>query len=658
MRGLDRSWVRAVAAGVCLAAGFIVIEPAAAENWLPLSQDDMKMISEPNAPQAPAIYLYRQVDRSDASFHETYYERLKILTDEGRKYADIEIPYEKGSEYISDIAARTILPDGTVIPFNGTIYDKLIVSARDKKLMTKTFTLPSAGVGSIIEVKYDKRLPYGWVYDSHWILSRELYTREAKFSLEPNEEFPMRWSWPRGIPGGGVPKKERGKIRLEVHDVPAFATEEFMPPENELKYRVDFVYSADTSDNEKDPKAFWKRFGRREFTQVERFIDYKKALQQAVAQTVQPGDSDDAKLRKLYARAQQIHNTSYDPEKTEEEQKREKQKEAKDVSDVLASGRGNGLQVTWLFLGLARTAGFQADPVLLSTRDRYFFNPGLMNPTLLNSNLVIVKVDGKDLYLDPGIPFTPFGLLPWSETGVTGLRLDKEGGTFVTVPVPGPEDSRIERKAVFNFDRGSLQGTVTVTYTGLEASWRRLTERDEDDTDRRTFLKNDVERFIPTGIEAKLTNQPDWSGSDTPLVAEFDLTVPGWAQLAGKRAVFPSGLFGAAEKHTFEHVARSHPVCFDFPYRLADDVTITLPDGWKVESIPKLKGLDLKGMLYYASAEQQGQTLHLRRRIDLGVVLVAVQAYPTIRNFYQTVRSGDDEQIVMSWNGTATAARK
>jgi Domain of Unknown Function with PDB structure (DUF3857) len=658
MRGLDRSWVRAVAAGVCLAAGFIVIEPAAAENWLPLSQDDMKMISEPNAPQAPAIYLYRQVDRSDASFHETYYERLKILTDEGRKYADIEIPYEKGSEYISDIAARTILPDGTVIPFNGTIYDKLIVSARDKKLMTKTFTLPSAGVGSIIEVKYDKRLPYGWVYDSHWILSRELYTREAKFSLEPNEEFPMRWSWPRGIPGGGVPKKERGKIRLEVHDVPAFATEEFMPPENELKYRVDFVYSADTSDNEKDPKAFWKRFGRREFTQVERFIDYKKALQQAVAQTVQPGDSDDAKLRKLYARAQQIHNTSYDPEKTEEEQKREKQKEAKDVSDVLASGRGNGLQVTWLFLGLARTAGFQADPVLLSTRDRYFFNPGLMNPTLLNSNLVIVKVDGKDLYLDPGIPFTPFGLLPWSETGVTGLRLDKEGGTFVTVPVPGPEDSRIERKAVFNFDRGSLQGTVTVTYTGLEASWRRLTERDEDDTDRRTFLKNDVERFIPTGIEAKLTNQPDWSGSDTPLVAEFDLTVPGWAQLAGKRAVFPSGLFGAAEKHTFEHVARTQPLCFDFPYRLADDVTITLPDGWKVESIPKPKGLDLKGMLYYASAEQQGQTLHLRRRIDLGVVLVAVQAYPTIRNFYQTVRSGDDEQIVMSWNGTATAARK
>ena len=32
-------------------------------------------------------------------------------------------------------------------------------------------------------------------------------------------------------------------IRLEVRNIPAFQTEEFMPPEDELKSRVDFVYS-------------------------------------------------------------------------------------------------------------------------------------------------------------------------------------------------------------------------------------------------------------------------------------------------------------------------------------------------------------------------------------------------------------------------------
>ena len=645
MRGLHRVWMRAAAAGLlCLA----IFRPAAAEDWLPLSQDDLKMTSEPKAPGAPAIYLYRQVDRSDESYQETYYVRLKILTDEGRKYADIEIPYEKNTESVGGIAARTVLPDGTVVPFTGTIYEKPIVSARSEKLMSKTFTLAAAGVGSIIELKYNKRLRYGWVYDSHWIISSELYTREAKFSLEQNQHFPLRWSWPRGIPGDGTPKMDRaGRIRLEVHDVPAFATEEFMPPENELKYRVDFVY-ADTDDFESDPKVYWKRFGRKQFSQVERFIDHRKALQQVIDQTVQPGDSPETKLRKLYARAQQIHNTSFDREKTEEEQKRDRQKDIHDAADEISVGQGNGLQVTWLFLGLARVAGFQADPVLVSTRDRYFFSPALMNATELNSNVVVVKLDGEDLYLDPGIPFTPFGLLPWEETGVMGLRLDKDGGTFVRTPVPTPDKSQIERKAVLKFDRGTLTGVLTVTYTGMEASWRRLSERDEDDTDRKAFLKDDVQRFIPTGIEAKLTNQPDWSAAEAPLVAEFELHVPGWAQLAGRRAIFPAGLFGAPEKHTFEHVARTQPLSFDFPYRLADEVTVTLPQGWKVDSIPKPGVLDLKGLIYKATAETQGQTLRLTRQIDLGVILVDLKFYPAIRNFYQTVRAGDDQQIVVS----------
>ena len=45
------------------------------------------MTSEPAAPGAPAIYLYRQVDRDDEGDREYNYVRVKILTEEGRKYA-------------------------------------------------------------------------------------------------------------------------------------------------------------------------------------------------------------------------------------------------------------------------------------------------------------------------------------------------------------------------------------------------------------------------------------------------------------------------------------------------------------------------------------------------------------------------------------------
>src|SRR5689334_13396020 len=69
----------------------------AGDEWQPISQEELKMASVPEAPGAPAVYLYRQVDRDDQESHEYNYVRIKILTEEGRKYADVEIPFLKDS---------------------------------------------------------------------------------------------------------------------------------------------------------------------------------------------------------------------------------------------------------------------------------------------------------------------------------------------------------------------------------------------------------------------------------------------------------------------------------------------------------------------------------------------------------------------------------
>lgn len=92
------------------------------------------------------------------------------------------------------------------------------------------------------------------------------------------------------------------------------------------------------------------------------------------------------------------------------------------VEDLVKRGYGTGWDITWLFLGLARAAGLQADPVIVSTRNLYFFSPALMNAVQLNSNVVVVNLNGKDFYLDPGAKFTPFGMLPWTETGARRRR--------------------------------------------------------------------------------------------------------------------------------------------------------------------------------------------------------------------------------------------
>ena len=629
----------------------------AGDEWQPISQEELKMTSVPEAPGAPAVYLYRQVDRDDSgrSPHEYNYARIKILTEEGRKYADVEIPFFKGEGNIHSIKARTIRPDGSIATFEGKAFDKTIVKAKGLKYLAKTFTLPDVQVGSIIEYHYTYDLSEGYVYNSHWILSEELFTKRGKFSLKPNPDFALRWSWPAGLPTGTAPpKNEGGFVRLESQNIPAFQIEDYMPPQNELKFRVDFAYSE--SDSEKEPDKFWKKEGKKLNDRVESFTGKRKAMEQAVAETVAPNDTPEAKLQKIYAKVQKFRNTSWETEKTEQELKREKQKDINNAEDLWKRGYGNGRQINWLFLAMARAAGFEAYSVYISARSEYFFNPQLMNANQLDGDVVLVKLNGKEVYCDPATAFAPFGLLSWPETGVKGLRLDKEGGSWVTTTLPPSSDSRIERRADLKLTEiGSLEGKLTVTFSGLEALWRRIEERNEDATNRKKFLEDQVKEYIPVGIELELTNQPDWGSSTPTLVAEFELKVPGWVSGAGRRALVPVGLFSAPEKHAFEHANRVHAIYFSYPLAKIDDVTIDLPLGWQVNSLPPVQDFDAKAALYSLKVENNKGTLHLTRRLKMDLLMVEVKLYPTLRNFFQVVRTGDEQQIVLQ-PGAAAAS--
>jgi|HubBroStandDraft_6_1064221.scaffolds.fasta_scaffold01366_6 hypothetical protein len=627
---------------------------AHAEDWPPVSTDELKMTSEPKAPGAPAIYLFRQVDRDDSVPKEYVFARIKILTEEGRQYADVEIPFRKENENIHGIQARTIRPDGTIVPFDGKVFDKMIVKTKGLRYLAKTFTLPDVQVGSIIEYRYYDDLEEGYVFDSHWILSEELFTKHAKFSLKPYREYALRWSWPIGLPQGTAPPKQDNDktLRLETSDVPPFEEEDYMPPENELKFRVDFVYDTDPNP-EKEPDKFWKKIGKQKYSAAESFVGKRKAMEDAVSQIVVPTDSAEVKLQKIYAHCQQIRNLSFERSRTEQERKRDDLKPVNNVEDLIKRGYGSGWDITWLFLGMARAAGLQADPVIVSTRNLYFFSPQLMNAGQLNSNVVVVSLNGKDMYFDPGAKFTPFGMLPWTETGVQGLRLDKDGGAWVHTSMPDGSESRIERKAVMQLsDTGDLEGTVTVTFTGLQGQRVRQEYVNEDDAARKKFLEDQLRAYIPAAIEVELNNQPDWNSSSV-LVAEYKVKVPGWAASAGRRVLVSAGIFGGGEKHLFEHANRVYPIYFSFPYQDVDDVTIDLPLGWQSSTLPQPQDIDAKLCLFHEEVQNEKGSLHISRKLTVNALFLDKKYYAALRNFYQMVRKGDEEQIVLSANASS-----
>jgi hypothetical protein len=649
MRAIATHRIPAAILGLTLVLGPAL---ARAEEWPPVTADELQMTEEPQAPKAPAIILYRQVDRDDQDFFERDYVRLKVLTEEGRRYADLKIYYDKSRESIHDIEARAIQPDGTVTPFTGTVYESPVAEGQGANLVAKALAVPDVQVGTIIEYRWRQRFRYGLLYGSQWTLSSELFTRDAKFTLRPHDDFRLKFSWPMGLPAGtNPPTSHDHKILLEAHDVPPFVAEDYMPPAGELQYRVEFAYVG-RDYKELEPVKFWATFSKSTAKGIEEFTDEPRLMAQAAAEIVSPGDSPETKLRKLYTRVQQLENTSYEEQKSKQEEDRENS--ATSVAQVWQKASGTGAQLNWLFMALARGAGLHAEPVAVSDRERVLFDASFMNAWQLYNSFILVSQDGKDWYLDPGSAFLPFGMLPWNKTGVRGLVLAKDGGRWIDTPLPEPADSQIRHRANLKLTTaGALIGRVTITYTGSEARACRLHERNQDTEHRRKYLEELVRLDVPLPVVVSNLSAPDWGNSEVPFEFESDIAIADWANLTGQRAVARVGIFSSRLRNTFEHTTRVHAIYFPFPFEYRDEVHLELPPQWKVASLPKAHGVDIDALQYHSAVQQSGDALELTRDLISRVTLLNVKYYDALHAFFDAVRSGDAEQLVVATAGSA-----
>jgi len=636
-------------AALAVLVGMLSGSPALAGDkkgsWDPIPPADLALKDNPDRPGDHAILLFREFATDDVESFETHHLRIKIFTAEGTKHADIQIPFVKGSSRVEDIVARTDQSDGRVVPFTGKIFESLVAGKKGVKVLAKTLTLPDVQAGSIIEYKYTRRWESYYLLPTDWKMQHELFTRRAAFSLRPYPGRNINWLIAL-LPPDRRPRFDKDKfIRLEMENLPPLEEEDFMPPDFEVTMGVRFFYIAETLD---PPDVFWKKTGKERNQFVEDFMKKKGAVQQEAARLVSPSDTPEVKLRKLYARVQQVRNLSHERDKTEKEEKREKLKDNDTAEDVLKHGYGYHNEINRLFVSLARAAGLDAGIVWLSERDEIFFKQNLQIEGQLTTEVVLARLGGKDLYLDPGTRFCPFGHLRWERTGVKGIRLDKEGGEFVSTPQPVPADSVTERKANLRLEEdGTVEGSLLLTFLGHTALRRRLGDLDSDETERRKDLEDEVKDDLPSNASVTLLRTSGWDNPEEPLTAEYSIRVPGLGALTGRRMLVPAGFFHAGAGHPLEKTTRNYPVNFTYPCREIDHLSIQLPDGYRKETLPPLRKTDTEVGLYESKHEADASTLKLNRLLEVQVYFVPIEFYPQVRQFFGAVRTGDEDQLVL-----------
>ena len=637
-----------------LLLSFVVALPVfAGDDWLQVPKEDLAMKDYANIPGQHAVILYRKVERSDKEAFEKNYVRIKILDEEGKKYANVETEAFSKEYHLDGLQARTVKADGTVIPFNGKVFDKLVAKYKDYAVYAKSFSIPDVQPGDVIEYKYVFHWEVGWLFRSEWLVQQELATRDADFSLKAyqnsgdalDERFTLSWSI-FFLPKEEQPKEEKGIVKLTAHNVPPLEKEEYIPPQKELQARVEFIYTEGTYPKNAD--EYWNKQATKWSKDAESFMDKQNAAKNEVAGLVSPNDPPEAKLRKLYDRVQKLRNLTFERSKTEKEAKVEKLKDNNNIEDVLKHGYAYHNTLNRTFTALARAAGFPATLIRINERDQSFPHKEIWNFRNFDTEISVVTVDGKQMYLDPGVPLCPFGLISWEDTGVTGLVLDRNKATWGNTPQPGPDEYIERRTADMALDsEGTLSGSITVTYEGRAALWRRLTSREDDDAERKKDLEKMFKNLISDGSTVELTKIDDWNAATDKFAVTAKVSVPGFAAATGKRVMVPISVFPGADKHPFTHARRVNPVYFHSPYREIDDIKIKLPDGLQAESLPQARILPTEWSELKLTVGKDNQTIKIGREVTISGYYFPSQYYPNVREFFDKVKAVGDEQAVL-----------
>ncbi len=610
------------------------------QEFHPATPEELALKDVSFAPGASAVILdWSEVDEDPLSVASEYY-RIKVLTEEGRKYADVEVPYLAGSRYngrVTDISARTIQPDGRVVPFNGKVYDKIIYKAGGVRLRAKTFSLPDVQPGSILEYRYQRRWADRVLMDTYWAIQRDIPILRARMSLTPYDtkgEYRSYFTY-FNLPAGKVPTlTSRHTYDLELTDVAPYRSEDFAPPEESLKMRVNFYYTF----SKIDPAKFWDVQAAAWNKEIEGYLGKPDGLR-SQAQPL-AGKEPLETLRNIYAKVQTFRNLSFEDETSADLKK--------NAAQVVTQAEGYRSEINRAFVALARAAGIEAHVIYVAPRDRFFFSPEITDAGQVHGEIAVAAIGGQTHYLDPGTPTAPFGIVSWEKSNVPGLRIAKGvQPVFTPVAEQQPEQSVTRRSADLRLNGDVLEGSVTATFTGQEALRRRLRTWGEDDATRTKDLEDEAKRWFPDGATVKLTQVTGATTHAEPLVAKYDVTLPGLVSEAGSRTVLPISVFEANARNPFSSATRTHSIYFHFPRREEDDVKVTLPESLSLADVPPpavLKG----GALQYANeVKHNANAVTFTRSMSVNTMLVEPQYYRALRNFYSAMVAADQKPLVL-----------
>jgi hypothetical protein len=319
------------------------------------------------------------------------------------------------------------------------------------------------------------------------------------------------------------------------------------------------------------------------------------------------------------------------------------------ASSVAANGYGDCKALTNYCQALLKAAGVTAHCALVRADEediRTEFPSQQFNHVVLC--VPLLKAAKRDtVWLECTSQTNAFGYMSSFTGNRHALLITPQGGKLVRTPRYGAPENRRERLAdVFLDVQGSATASIRTKRTGLEQDNYAALAGSLNAADQKKVM---AERLpLANFTISKLAYATDHRGAVPTLTETLGLTLPGWANVSGKRAFLTPNLLSRWTALPASAGERRTAIWLDNPFSYADTVRIHVPAGFKPESLPTPVQLTTTFGTYSSQVQTlpDGTLLYVRRLL-VPRSRFARTDYPAYQDFRRRISNADKAQIVL-----------
>lgn len=523
---------------------------------------DMEMTSYPLDTSAAAVVLCNYGYFNSTSIQFVQVIRIKILKKEGLSWGDRAYPgYSK-----SNVRGLTYNFENGKIVETKLKSESVFRERVTDDLYRLRVAMPNLKEGSIFDIEFS----YSFI-PSFWYFQMEIPVRWSELIIEPSQYFEFRKNYT-----GFIPLVVNTDMRWVAQDVPAFKSEPYMNAMTNYISKFEFdILRITFPGNYKEYSTDWDAVNRR----LDESDYFGNTMQGALF---------------LNSTAKEIESTYTDPmdkiraayEFVKKAVKWNEEESISTTTTVLSSPYnkkiGNSTDINLILVQLLKKLDFAAYPVAMSSRSNGVLRVYAPSLEKLNYTIACIKLNDKTLLLDATEDYLPFGLLPYRALNERGRIIDKNKTDWVEIVPPKKEKEFIQ--GILSFDGTDvLKGKLTYTKADYAAfDFRKAYAKFNGQDEYLKDFESDNQGVLVDNFTVK-----DIDSIYKPVVAEYDVIIKNKVNVLGDLLYVNPMLFEQIDENPFKLDERKFPVDFVNPIEKIYMVTFNLPEGYKVEQLPK-----------------------------------------------------------------------